>query len=266
MSYTRCISSVGCPDFSLDRFLDLARRHDVPEVELRALDGATELASRLRAEFGKPERLAEHLRGSSVRIVAFNTSFHLVGTTESERDQLLALVPWAEALEVGWLRVFDGGNIAAPSELAEAAETIGWWRGVRREHGWRAEIMVETHDSLLSVETIRRFQAAVPGAAILWDAHHTWRKGGEDPVMTWRAICDHVVHVHVKDSIAVPSARHPFTYVLPGDGDFPMASLLAALRVDGFRGRVALEWERMWHPYLPTLDEALDVAAQRRWW
>jgi sugar phosphate isomerase/epimerase len=121
--------------------------------------------------------------------------------------------------------------------------------------------MVETHDSLLTAAAIARFQAAAPATAILWDAHHTWRKGGEDPLVTWRAIHSGVVHVHVKDSIGVPSARHPFTYVLPGDGEFPAAPLLATLQADGFAGPVSLEWEKQWHPYLPSLDTALTVAA-----
>ena len=83
---------------------------------------------------------------------------------------------------------------------------------------------------------------------------------------TWRAIRSGVVHVHVKDSVGQPSARHPFTYVLPGDGEFPVSPLLAALQADGFDGPVSLEWERMWHPYLPSLDAALTVAAVRHWW
>jgi sugar phosphate isomerase/epimerase len=84
--------------------------------------------------------------------------------------------------------------------------------------------------------------------------------------VTWPAIRDLVVHVHVKDSIAVPSAKHPWTYVLPGAGRFPIAPLLEALRADEFAGSVSLEWERMWHPYLPSLDEALTAATKNRWW
>ena len=75
-----------------------------------------------------------------------------------------------------------------------------------------------------------------------------------------------MVHVHVKDSVGIPSARHPFTYVLPGDGGFPIAPVLAALRADHFAGAVSLEWEKQWHPYLPSLDEALTTAAARGWW
>ena len=43
-------------------------------------------------------------------------------------------------------------------------------------------------------------------------------------------------------------------------------ALFAALRVDDYSRVVSLEWERLWHPYLPPLAEALSVAAKREWW
>lgn len=266
MSFVRCFSSLGCPEFSLDATLALAGRHGVPAVELRALEGTVELAEYFTREFGSPDALAARLSGSEVRIAAFNASLHLVGATAVEREQLVAFGPWADALGVRWLRVFDGGKVANAAEIFEAAETVRWWRGLRRARGLQTDIMIETHDSLFTAGAIKRFLAAVPDAAMLWDSHHMWRKGGEDPVATWRAIRPRVVHVHVKDSIAVPSARHPFTYVLPGDGGFPIAPLLAVLRADGFAGPVSLEWEKLWHPYLPPLEDALRVAAERGWW
>uniref|UniRef100_UPI0039C8CF2B sugar phosphate isomerase/epimerase family protein n=1 Tax=Horticoccus sp. 23ND18S-11 TaxID=3391832 RepID=UPI0039C8CF2B len=266
MPLCRCISSLGCPELSLAATLDLAVKHEIPLVELRALGGSVDLPAYFTAEYGSPERLAVAVRRSSVRVVAFNASWRLVGGTDAERAQLEALVPWAEALGVRWLRVFDGGQNADTTECSQAAAAFQWWRKLRSARGWQVDIMVETHDSLLSAEKIGRFLAAVQGAAVLWDAHHTWRKGGEDPLVTWRAIGDAVVHVHVKDSVPIASARHPFTYVLPGGGEFPVAPLLAVLRADAFGGPVSLEWEKQWHPYLPSLDEALHLAAQRGWW
>jgi sugar phosphate isomerase/epimerase len=266
VSYFRCISSLGCPDLSLEETLGLARQHDVPAVELRCLGGTTDLAAYLSSQYGSPHALAGRLRAAAVRIIGFNTSMRLVGGTALEREQLQALVPWAEALRVPWLRIFDGGKIADAVELGEAAETIRWWRALRRAQGWGTDIMIETHDSLFTTAGIRRFTAANPGTAILWDAHHTWRKGGEDPAVTWRAIRGDVVHVHVKDSVDRPSARHAYTYVLPGDGEFPIGSVLGALRDDGFSGAVSLEWEKLWHPYLPSLHDALATAAVRKWW
>lgn len=261
----RCFSSLGCPDWSLDDTLALAARHGIGTVELRSLGGTVELAAYFREKFGTPERLVERVRGSGVRLAAFNASLHLAGATAAEREQVVAFAPWAEALGVRWLRAFDGQN-ADTTGLSEALATLRWWRELRAARGWTVDLMIETHDSLFTAAAIARFLAAAPGTGLLWDAHHTWRKGGEDPAMTWRAIRGSVVHVHVKDSINVPSARHPFTYTLPGDGEFPIATVLGALRADDFSGPVSLEWEKLWHPYLPSLDDALRVAAERRWW
>ena len=268
MALFRCLSSLGCPECSLGETLALAARHDLGGVELRTLGGTVELAGYLAAEFGSPEALAEKLRAESpgVRVVAFNTSMRLVGWSGAEREQLLAIVPWAEALGVRWLRVFDGGKTADEGELARAAETMRWWRAERAERGWSVDWMIETHDSLFTAAAVGRLLAVVPEAAILWDSHHTWKKGREDPLATWRAIRASVVHVHVKDSVSAPSERHPWTYVLPGAGEFPMAPLVAELQAAKFAGPVSLEWERMWHPYLPPLDAALAAAAACRWW
>ena len=269
----RCFSTLGCAEFSLDEVFALATKHGLGAVELRALGGGVELPRYLAENFGSPAALAARVQAQPVRIVSLDTSLHLASAdaaaAERERAALLEFLPWAEALGVKWLRVFDGKGAATATEaeaIAQAAATVRWWRELRRARGWQADLMVETHDTLFTAAAIGRFLAAAPGTAILWDSHHTWRKGGEDPLQSWPAIRASVVHVHVKDSIPVPSARHPFTYTLPGDGGFPIAPLLGALRADGFSGAVSLEWERMWHPYLPSLDEALVVAAQRGWW
>lgn len=266
MALTRCFSTLGCADLSLADVLALAAKHGISAVELRALEGTLDLAAHFTAAFGTPDRLGEAVASGGVRVVALATSLRLVDGSAAERERLAALLPWANALGVRWLRVFDGGRTLDAGELAAAAATLAWWRDVCRARSGTAELMVETHDTLLTAAAIARFRAAFPEVAILWDAHHTWRKGGEDPVATWHAIRAAVVQVHVKDSVAAPSARHPYTYVLPGDGDFPIGPLRAALAADGFAGAVCLEWERYWHPYLPPLDEALAVAAARGWW
>lgn len=265
MPYTRAVSTLGCPDLPLGQVLALAHRHRLDRVELRALGGTVDLPGYFAQKFGSPERIKDQVPSVPVKIVALDTSLKLTDSTPAAREALLQFVPWAEALGVRWLRVFDGGQTAGADELAEAAATLAWWRELRRQRGWKADLMVETHDSLIDSGAIGRFLALAPGTAILWDAHHTWKKGGEDPVATWRAIAPQVVHVHVKDSVSRASARHPFTYVLPGDGEFPMAPLCAVLQTE-FSGCVSLEWEKLWHPYLPPLNDALVAAAKRSWW
>lgn len=263
---SRGLSSLGCHELNLVETLALAARNDIGAVELRSLGGDLDLPSWLAKEYGAPVDLARAWPVGAARLVGLNTSFKLGKNDEASRADLLGFVPWAEALGVPWLRVFDGCASTDEADLRAAADTLAWWRDLRREKGWRTDFMIETHDALVTAPNLLRLMELAPGAAILWDTHHTWKKGGEDPVATWSAIRDHVVHVHVKDSISRPSARHNFTYVLPGDGEFRLRPVLDVLERDGYTGVVSLEWERQWHPYLPPLEVALRVADERGWW
>ena len=265
MPYTRVISTLGCPELSLDAVGALARRHGLGAIELRGLAGTMDLPAHFAATYGTPGKLAGQWRPAGVSIAALSTSLKAVGGTTADREAFLQFIPWAEALGVRWLRVFDGGKSAEAGELADAAATVQWWRELRAKKGWKTDIMIETHDSLLTGAAVRQFLAVAPGTAIRWDSHHTWKKGGEDPVATWRAIKGEVVSIDVKDSVSRPSARHAWTYVLPGDGEFPMAPLRTVLGAE-YAGPMSLEWEKLWHPYLPSLDEALAAAARNGWW
>ncbi|MDP1580529.1 MAG: sugar phosphate isomerase/epimerase [Candidatus Didemnitutus sp.] len=264
-TYHRAISTLGCHESTLDEVLALATRHRLEAVELRALEGTVDLPRLLAERYGTPTVLAEKLSQSPVRLVSFDTSWKLAGAKPGDREAFLEFIPWAEALGVPWLRVFDGGKPNDAATQQEMADSLAWWRAHRTTNGWKSDVMIETHDSLFTAAAIQQFAETVLKPAILWDTHHTWKKGGEDPVVTWTGIRPLVVHCHVKDSVPQPSARHPFTYVLPGDGGFPMAGIQDVLARE-FSGVVSLEWERLWHPYLPTLDCALHMAAERKWW
>ncbi|MBP7141604.1 MAG: sugar phosphate isomerase/epimerase [Opitutaceae bacterium] len=270
MSCLRAYSTLGNPQASLEECLAVAQAFDLDAVEVRALGGTIDVPAVLARTYGSPEALAEKLGMRSglrrgVPVVAFGTSLRLIGSTAKEKEAFLDYLPWAEALDVRWLRVFDGGKRADAAELAEAAATVRWWQAERAWRRTTPEIMIETHDALVNAPAIRRFLQAAPGTAILWDSHHTWKKGGEDPVKTWAQISECVVHVHVKDSVSIPSARHPYTYALPGRGEFPIRPLMSELDRH-FRGVVSLEWERMWNPELAPLEEALQSAREARWW
>jgi sugar phosphate isomerase/epimerase len=262
----RALSTIGCPDCTLERALDLAARFELDAIELRALAGEVDLPAHFARTYGSPAALARAVRDHPVRIAALDTSFKLAGATADARAKLLEHLPWAEALGVRWLRVFDGGAPDDPAALAAAAETLRWWRDLRRARGWSADLMIETHDALVSRAAIDHFLDLAPDAALLWDTHHTWRKGGEDPMTLWPHIRSHVVHLHVRDSVTAAGNDPPYRYVLPGEGEFPMPALLAALQADNYAGPISLEWERLWIPKLPPLEQVLAAAVANHWW
>jgi sugar phosphate isomerase/epimerase len=264
MAYRRAFSTLGCPDLTLEQALALARTQGCDGVELRILAGHLDLPEYFRSTYRTPEALAARLRGETVAIVSLDTSLRLVENQPADREAFLAFVPWAEALGVPHLRVFDGGRHADADEMAQAAATLRWWRELRAARGWKTDMAIETHDSLFTAEKIEQFLRLCPDAKILWDAHHTWRQGGEDPVATWRRIGRQVPHIHVKDSVSRPAGKQLYTYVPPGEGEFPAGPLLEILRRE-FSGVVSLEWERHWHPTLAPLEVALEAAGKSGW-
>lgn len=259
----RAISTLGCPDLTLEDTLAMATAHGLDGVELRSVAGRLDLPAYFAGTYGSPAELARKLQlHAGARVLALSTGLQLAHATPQAREEFLAFVPWAEALGVPWLRVFDGGR---PGEVGDLLEALRWWRSERAQHGWRCDVMIETHDALFTGEAIRRLGEQVPGAAILWDAFNTWLKGGEDPFATWQVIRSQVVHVHVKDALRVPHGDFPWTYVLPGRGEFPFRELVATLRAERFGGHVSLEWEKRWHPYLGPLSGAIAAAEACGW-
>lgn len=267
IKYTRAFSSLGCPSLSLKETIALAKRHQIEAIELRALGNTLDLPVYFRSEFETPAALANFVASQSIRIVSLDTSLRLVGNNDHTREEFLAYIPWAEALGGICLRVFDGGKSMDDRELSHAVDTIAWWRRKRAENKWQSNIMIETHDSLLTISTLRRFLDAVPqDVALLWDTHHTWKVGGETPEQTWSAVCNNVSYIHVKDSVEKPTPRAAYSYVLPGTGIYPMEQLMDLLRRKHYSGVLSLEWEKQWHPELPSLDEALVSAKKTQWW
>jgi len=268
--FQTCFSTMGCPEKDLPAILDLAGKHGIDCLELRSVADRIDLPAYFRSLPGGIDGVRELVaaRGSSVRILG--TSFKLVGDNEAGRQSLLEFASLAEEIRTPYLRIFGGGKWGTPltdEDFREAAEFLDWWKAVRDKNAWNVDVLIETHDAFSASEPFQRLfgQLGRP-AGIIWDSHHTWKLGGETPAESWNQLREFVCHVHIKDSISQPSARHPYTYVLPGTGEMPAHEVMELLRRDAFAGAVSLEWEKMWHPYLPDLSEALAAAHEQRWW
>ncbi len=265
--YQLAFSSLGCAELELPEVLDLAIRHRLPAVELRTLGGQIDLPAYFAKHFDRPQTLRDYVTSTHVRVVALDASCRLMADDQEGEDELLALAPWAEALGGVPIRVFDGGETLDDEHIAKGLARLQWWQQQRTDHGWGSLLMIETHDTLITGAAVQRFMRAAPAhTAILWDAFHTWSKGDEDPLETWAMIQDHVIHIHVKDGVPGGPEGRAFTHTLPGEGMFPMGVLRDQLITDGYGGPLSLEWGRKWHPYLPSLEEALRAARESSWW
>ncbi len=262
-------STLGCPALTLEECCALSESYGIASIEARTLESTADLPRLFEVRYGSREELARYLGSQSASIDFLDTSLKLVGNDSVSRNEFLKFIPWAEAIRAKWLRVFDGGTVSDrldAESFEEANDTLDWWTALKNEKGWKVDIAIETHDSLVHATARSQLLDAIRSPiAFIWDSHHTWKKANEPISVSWNQIKDLVVNVHIKDSISIASARHPFTYVQLGEGEFPLNEVLSLLDGDSYEGNVSIEWERQWHPYLPPLETALSKAKEFAW-
>lgn len=266
------ISTLGCHELDLPATCKLAQDHGIHHLEIRSLADSLNLPEYLDSTYpNDPGAVAEILQKHGQSIIALNSGFSLIRKDDQAeaRKELLAFARWAEMLEIPIIRVFGGGDMETPlsqSDFDSAVENLQWWQQQRKENNWKTDIALETHGGFSSGQRCVKLQEALGGPLdIIWDTHHTWKLGNETAAQTWDLIGDMVKHLHIKDSISKPSARHPYSYVLPGQGEFPVVETYKVLRDNNYDGIVSLEWERKWHPYMPDLATALTELTQSGW-
>ena len=264
------ISTLGCPELSLPEICKLLGEFGLHEIEIRAVDGRVDLAQWAVEAGWLPRRAAALLADHGIEFRVAGSSFKLVDDDEKSRAELLAFCDWANSWRARYVRVFGGGTWGKPLTEAQydrAAQAVTWWQQEKKQRGWRIELLLETHDAFSASTPCRNLLARLrQPIGIIWDSHHTWRLGGESPSDSWSQLSEWIHHVHIKDSISKPSARHPFTYVLPGNGEVPLGEIVEVLHRHRFAEMVSLEWERLWHPYLPPLREALARLQMQPWY
>jgi len=262
----RAFSSLGCGQLELPDAMMIAQRAAIPCIELRTLGGTVDLPTYFSSRYETPEQFAHAVTSMPAEIVSIGTSLRMVGNTPESRSAFLRYIPWADACGASTLRVFDGGATGSSEELKQIRATLQWWSALRSENGWSVDIAIETHDAFAREDNLLRLLDAEPDCKLLWDAHHTWRRGGADPVRTWSLVRNNAKHIHVKDSLANEQVTEGYAYTVPGEGEFPMSALFDVLCDADYDGILSLEWERHWHLELPPLEEALSAARRRSWW
>ncbi|PAW76512.1 MAG: hypothetical protein B9S32_14795 [Verrucomicrobia bacterium Tous-C9LFEB] len=258
MSRVTCFSTIGCPEKSLEEVLDFADRHELPFVEIRTLEGREDLPALFTKKFQTPAEVNQVLSRYRVKPLVWGSSFSLIGQEQFEGLEQLA--PWLEPYR--WIRVFDGGQPGQSltnEDIARCRRCVESASSVLHSLGLRTGILVETHGALSDPALCRHFLDTIgTHVDLLWDSHHTWRLGQTSTAESWRLLGPWVRHIHVKDSRScVGSSGENFQYTLPGQGEFDFSELFALLESSGYSGAVSLEWEKRWHPELPSLEEAL---------
>jgi len=219
-----------------------------------------------RPEF-QLDRIAQSKRevaAKNLKIACVSSSAYMHEADPEKRKQQIAdakrFIDLASALGVPNVRVF-GNKIEGPKDqviarVASGLQELGVYAGERG-----VTVIVESHGDFTDSPTLLDIltRADSPHVGLLWDAHHTFVDGKEEPEVTVQKLGKYIRHTHLKDSVPSADGRH---YVLTGRGDVPVRRQIEVLAASGYKGCYTFEWEKVWHPDLEEPEIAIADYAE----
>jgi sugar phosphate isomerase/epimerase len=262
-------STLACPAWQWSKVLDYAASHQFAAIELRGLEGNLDLPSHPVFAASRIAQTKSEIRAHDLRIACVSSSAHMDEPTGPKRATQISdakrFIDLAAALDAPYVRVFgtdsSGDKSIAPGEELKERVVSGLKELGDYAAGHNVTVIIESHDRFVTSPVLREVltRAASDHVALLWDAHHTFADGKEDPEFTVSQLGKWIRHTHLKDSVPDGSGRK---YVLTGRGDIPIKRQLAALQKLGYKGFYCFEWEKVWHPDLA--DPEIAVADYAR--
>jgi sugar phosphate isomerase/epimerase len=245
-------STLGCPGWEWKKVLEFAQANGYAAIELRGVKGNLDLPA--CPEFA-PTRITQtkkEIASHGLKISDLGASATMHFADAEERAKQLAdgrrFIDLASSLEVPYVRVF-GNELKGPKDeviarVADGLHQLGEYAGQKG-----VTVIIESHGDFVDSPLLKAVltKADSKGVALLWDAHHTFVEGHEQPEHTVAELGPWIRHTHLKDSVPDGKDRK---YVLTGKGDVPVDRQVQALRKLGYKGYYCFEWEKMWHPDL----------------
>ena len=266
--YPLVFSTLGSPNWSLERAAEQAVADGYAGLEIRILDGQV-ISPRLPAERRAAIRSLMKQHGLVIAGIGASTRFSSPDADDRAKHlaDLRAYLALASDLEAPIVRTFGGG----PSEGQTMADVIDLVAASLAEAAPDAErhgvtICLETHDAFCRGQEVAGVlqQVDSPWVKAVWDVHHPYRMG-ESTEDTWNYIGARLAHVHMKD--AQRRADGSWKLKLMGEGEVPCREIIRLLASKGYDGYICAEWEKAWHPEVEEPEIAIPQHAQvlRQW-
>ena len=259
-------STLGCPTWPWPKILDFAAEHQFASIELRGILEHMDLTKVPELAPGRIADAKQQLKAHGLRVSCLGASAQMHDMDPAKHAAQLAearaFIDLAQKLGAPYVRVFGNeyvDGVPRDQMLAHIAGALRTLGDYARPKG--VTVIIESHgdftDSPALLELLQR--ANSPNVALLWDAHHTFVSGKEQPEDTVRQLGRYIRHTHLKDSVPDGNDRR---YVLTGTGEVPVQRQIAALAKIGYKGFYSFEWEKRWHPTIEEPDVAFEQYAK----
>lgn len=279
-------STLGCPYYTFDQMIELAKKCGYTGIEFRIYQGQEDL--RNCPEFGKDNIAStkKRFQEADIKIACLSSSARFAyPDADNQRRQLEhaeTYLQMASDLECPYVRIFAGpypvnfnGHPKSESFIEEYRASIppekvagltkeecdkwvmeGFYKVGELGKKYGVMPLMETHDDFCSGAVVRRLLdgSGSDNVGILWDCLHPYRYG-LDLHETFEEVRSRIHHVHMKDS----SDLTPWGFVpaLVGNGEMDIRTALDILKTNNYSDFISFEWEKLWFPEVEEPDVAI---------
>jgi sugar phosphate isomerase/epimerase len=264
--YRIAFSTLGCPAWSWKTILETADRLGYAGIELRGIAGEMDLPKVPELQGTRLAGTKKDLAALGIVISDLGASAHMhekeKAAREKELDEGRRFIDLAHLLGVPYVRMF--GDKLPPEEAKEEVMkriVEGFQQMATYAKPAGVTVLIESHGDFTHSDDLVQILTRVgsPQFALLWDAHHSFAAGKEQPADTYAKLGKWIRHTHLKDSKPEGDDRR---YVLLGTGDVPVKQEVKVLAGAGYKGFYCFEWEKKWHPEIEEPEVAFPQYAK----
>ncbi|MBL7697430.1 MAG: sugar phosphate isomerase/epimerase [Chitinophagaceae bacterium] len=260
-------STLGCPDWPLDKILEVAVANNYSAVEIRGILREMDLSK--SPAFNSDANIKatkQKFKDKNLEIVGLGSSAAMHHAGEAERskamDEAKRFIEVAGKVGASYVRVFPNNF---PKEVSKEKSmelmTSGLNDLAKFSKGASVKVVMETHGDLIRADDIAAVMNNVDDRQIglVWDISNMWTVTREDIGSVYDKLKKWIWHTHLKD-IKIDGDKQQYT--LFGEGDVPAFNAIDLLVKNNYKGYYGFEWEKMWHPEIAEPEVAIPQFAQ----
>jgi len=254
-------STLGCPDWDLDKILSFAKDNGYSGIEFRGLQRQMDLTKCPEFSQGNIKGTLKKFSDKNLRIVNLGSSAALHHVDPAERKKSIeegkSFISLASDLNCPYIRVFPN-NLPKDRDKNETLNLIAQGLIELGEFARDKNVMVlmETHGELVYTADIEKVMTLANHSKVglVWDFVNMWAVTKEEPGQMYDRLAKFIHHTHIKDFKLIDGK---IRYVPLGEGETPIVKAIDLLSKNHYDGYYSFEWEKLWHPEIEAPEIAI---------